>query len=135
MGSNLDDDESCNLTQPSDLRGRDARLGALADNGGPTQTHDLLADSPAIDAGDPTGCKDADGQLLQTDQRGVDRPQGRACDLGAVEYRPPSAAGGGGGCALSPTNQTTEASVLVWGCVLMLVRRRRRSTHGLSHWE
>jgi len=31
----------------------DPRLGPLASNGGPTQTHALLADSPAIDAGDP----------------------------------------------------------------------------------
>src|SRR5262249_60072730 len=30
----------------------DARLGPLADNGGPTFTHALLAGSPALDAGD-----------------------------------------------------------------------------------
>ena len=32
----------------------DPKLGPLADNGGPTMTHALLAGSPAIDAGDPT---------------------------------------------------------------------------------
>lgn len=53
-------------------------LGALADNGGPTRTHALLAGSPAIDAGGAP-CPTAD-------QRGVARPQGAACDIGAFEY-------------------------------------------------
>jgi hypothetical protein len=35
--------------------------------------------SPAIDTGNATGCP-------PTDQRGVTRPQGLACDIGAVEY-------------------------------------------------
>ena len=48
----------------------------LADNGGPTQTHALALDSPAIDAGDTS---------LTTDQRGVARPQGAAADIGAYE--------------------------------------------------
>ena len=59
-------------------------LGPLADNGGPTETHDLLPGSPAIDAGSP-GCPPPD-----TDQRGVARPQGVACDIGAVEVPEPS---------------------------------------------
>jgi hypothetical protein len=33
----------------------DPRLGPLQDNGGPTKTHALLGDSPAIDAGDRQG--------------------------------------------------------------------------------
>ena len=49
----------------------------LADNGGPTLTHALVAGSPAIDAAGDSG--------LETDQRGVTRPQGRADDIGAVE--------------------------------------------------
>jgi hypothetical protein len=53
-------------------------LGPLADNGGPTQTHALLPSSPAIDAGDNNGCP-------PTDQRGVARPSGLACDIGAYE--------------------------------------------------
>ncbi len=48
----------------------------LADNGGPTKTLALLADSPAIDAG-------AVGSLV--DQRGTVRPQGIATDIGAYE--------------------------------------------------
>jgi hypothetical protein len=53
--------------------------GALADNGGPTLTHALPPDSPAVDAG-------VCGTLL-TDQRGESRPgQGSTrCDAGAFE--------------------------------------------------
>jgi hypothetical protein len=65
-------------------------LGPLADNGGPTQTQTLLAGSPAVDAGNPGGCRDDTGALLQTDQRGLPRPAGSACDIGAVETQPPA---------------------------------------------
>jgi CSLREA domain-containing protein len=58
----------------------DPRLGALADNGGPTNTHALLAGSPAIDAGSTPDCP-------ATDQRGVSRPQGSGCDIGSYERR------------------------------------------------
>ena len=56
-------------------------LGALADNGGPTQTHALLSGSPAIDTGEnPVG--------LEFDQRGpgFDRVSGTAADIGAFEF-------------------------------------------------
>ena len=66
------------------LFGRDPRLGALADNGGPTPTHALLADSPAIDAGDDAICPAAD-------QRAFARPQGASCDIGAYEADVPLA--------------------------------------------
>jgi hypothetical protein len=56
-------------------------LGPLADNGGFTMTHALGEGSQAIDAGDPATCPD-------TDQRGVTRPQGDFCDMGAYEYLP-----------------------------------------------
>jgi hypothetical protein len=45
--------------------------------GSPTPTHALLPGSPAIDAGALTG--------PATDQRGVSRPQGPRCDIGAFE--------------------------------------------------
>jgi hypothetical protein len=57
----------------------DPRLASLNANGGFGQTHLLGTGSPAVDAG---AC------VLATDQRGVTRPQGGACDLGAVEMRP-----------------------------------------------
>jgi hypothetical protein len=58
----------------------DARLGALADNGGPGPTLALLAGSPAIAAGDPAAPGSSPGACEATDQRGAKRP---ACDIGA----------------------------------------------------
>ncbi len=78
-GHNIASDGTCNLTSVGDLPNTDPMIGGLADNGGPTWTHALLADSPAIDAGDDAVCPD-------TDQRGVARPQGAHCDIGAYEY-------------------------------------------------
>ena len=52
----------------------------LRDNGGPTATLALVPGSPAIDTGRP------DCPPPQTDQRGVPRPQGAACDIGAFEF-------------------------------------------------
>jgi len=61
----------------------DPLLAPLADNGGPTQTMALQEGSPAIDAGDDTICG---GTLVGgVDQRGVTRPQGSHCDIGAFE--------------------------------------------------
>jgi CSLREA domain-containing protein len=79
LGHNLDGDGSCGLTAAGDISNTDPRLGSLADNGGLTQTHALLSDSPAIDAGS------ADCPPPASDQRGVPRPQGAACDIGAFE--------------------------------------------------
>src|SRR3990172_5350107 len=65
-----------------DLFGVDALLGPLANNGGTTFTHALLPLSPAVDAGDTSGCP-------STDQRGLPRPIGAGCDIGAVEEQSP----------------------------------------------
>jgi CSLREA domain-containing protein len=77
-GHNLDGDGSCFLTAAGDLPARDPLLAPLADNGGPTETQALLPGSPAIDAGATDGCP-------QHDQRGIARPQGTGCDIGAFE--------------------------------------------------
>jgi CSLREA domain-containing protein len=61
----------------------DPKLDALADNGGYTQTMALLIDSPAREAGDNTICAAAPVNGL--DQRGVIRPRGPNCDIGAYE--------------------------------------------------
>jgi hypothetical protein len=58
------------------------QLGPLHENGGATFTHALLSGSPAIDAGSP------DCPPPSADQRGVTRPQGAACDIGAYEFAP-----------------------------------------------
>jgi hypothetical protein len=68
-------------------------LGPLQNNGGPTQTHALVDGSPALDAADPTGCRDSQGAPLSTDQRGFARHvdsnnDGSArCDIGAFEAK------------------------------------------------
>jgi large repetitive protein len=72
---NLVEDGSCFVA--TNLEG-DPKLGPLADNGGPTLTHALLSGSSAIDAGH-------NGYCTTTDQRGVSRPQGAGCDIGAYE--------------------------------------------------
>ena len=68
-------------------------LGPLQNNGGSTQTHALVDGSPALDAGDPSGCRDIQGAVLSTDQRGFARHvdsnnDGAArCDIGAFEAK------------------------------------------------
>jgi hypothetical protein len=54
-------------------------LGPLANNGGFTQTMALNVGSSAIDTGNDATC-------ASTDQRGVTRPQGAHCDMGAYEW-------------------------------------------------
>lgn len=69
--------------------GIDAMLDVLADYGGFTPTYALKATSPAIDAGNPSGCTDPLGTILTIDQRGFRRPANGAgttrCDMGAYE--------------------------------------------------
>jgi hypothetical protein len=77
--NNLVEDASCSAA----LSG-DPNLGALAANGGPTQTFALLAGSIAINAGNNTTCTAAPTNSL--DQRGFSRPNGPQCDIGAYEY-------------------------------------------------
>ena len=95
LGYNLIGDVSgCGFTATTgDLVGDDANpidplLGPLQDNGGPTFTHALLAGSPAVDSIPVADCNDIDGVPVATDQRGVSRPQGSACDIGAYELVP-----------------------------------------------
>jgi predicted outer membrane repeat protein len=65
----------------------DPKLGALANNGGPTQTMALQTGSAALDKIPPAnGC----GFGITTDQRSIARPQGNACDIGAYELQAPA---------------------------------------------
>jgi hypothetical protein len=81
----------CNVAPVTgDVFSSDPLLGPLQNNGGSTQTHALLAGSPAIDGGNPGGCGDNLGALL-TDQRGFPRSidgnndSVAGCDIGAYE--------------------------------------------------
>ncbi len=88
-GHNLESRNQCKFVAAGDRVDTDPRLGPLADNGGPTLTLALLTGSPAIDAG--LDCP-------AVDQRGVARPQGPGCDIGAFELVPtPPAADGDAG--------------------------------------
>jgi hypothetical protein len=87
-GYNMSSDATCNFHNSGDRNSTNAMLGPLQNNGGPTQTMALPSGSPAVDAGNPSGCTDAQGHLLTTDQRGYPRhdpedPSG--CDMGAYE--------------------------------------------------
>ena len=87
-GYNLSSDGSCNLNGPGDMNNINPDLGPLQYNGGTTQTMALSEGSPAIDAGNPSGCTDGQGHLLITDQRGMPRPDAEdigGCDIGAFE--------------------------------------------------
>ena len=77
----------CGITgaTSTDLLNVDPNLGALAPNGGDTPTHGLSSTSRALDAGNP-GAPGSGGLACgATDQRGVLRPMGNRCDIGAFE--------------------------------------------------
>ncbi len=65
------------LNNAGDIRNTDPQLAALANNGGPTQTHALLSTSPAINAGDDT-------LAPSRDQRSYVRSG--VSDIGAFEF-------------------------------------------------
>ncbi|MEZ4713649.1 MAG: SdrD B-like domain-containing protein [Caldilineaceae bacterium] len=80
LGHNLESGTTCGFIQSSDRQNANADLLPLESNSvGLTPLHPLGAASQAVDAGDCSG-----GMIL-TDQRGVARPQGAACDIGSYE--------------------------------------------------
>lgn len=99
-GHNLFGDTTCGTAATGDIVGANPMLSAPADNGGPTFTAAELDGSPAIDQGAPATCAAAD-------QRGVGRPVGVACDIGAFERGlapppPPAGGSGAGGSGTGP---------------------------------
>jgi hypothetical protein len=81
-GNNISSDASCPFTASGSKSNSDPVLAPLDDYGGPTPTMPLLAGSPAIDGASSAFCP-------PTDQRGIARPFGPACDIGAFESAPP----------------------------------------------
>jgi hypothetical protein len=88
-GYNLSSDNSCGLNGPGDMNNTSPRLGSLGNYGGTTQTVREMLGSPTVDAGNPNGCTDSQGNPLTTDQRGAPRPglhkTDKRCDMGAFE--------------------------------------------------
>ena len=85
LGYNIEEQDTCDFIEPSDLISTDPFLAPLASNGGNGLSHLLSPGSPAIDSGDPDKC-------IAEDQRSLSRPQGAACDRGAIEVESPSIA-------------------------------------------
>jgi hypothetical protein len=83
----------------------DPLLAALADNGGPTRTQALGNGSAALDAVPAVGAG-----CTSTDQRGVTRPRGGACDAGAYEKAGPDATTGDAS-AISGSGATVAGSI------------------------
>jgi hypothetical protein len=91
LGNNIDSGSDCSLSDTipgqADQSDTNPLLGPLQNNGGPTLTMALAPGSPALNrvsAG--AGCP-------SVDQRGVPRPQGIACDIGAFELQVPPTCG------------------------------------------
>jgi hypothetical protein len=74
--NNLVEDGNCDPAHSGD-----PQLAPLDDNGGDTQTHAPSPDSPAVNAIRAGEC------IVDTDQRGLPRPYGAGCDIGAVELQ------------------------------------------------
>jgi hypothetical protein len=114
-------------------------LGPLKNNRGPTQTHALLPGSPAIDAGDPGGCRDSQGASISTDQRGFARHidgnnDGAArCDIGAVEFSASSATLSAGSATLIDFDGDGITDIGVYRDGMWFIRRS--SDGGLTGGE
>jgi hypothetical protein len=87
LGHNLESGSDCGFSAAGDLQNTDPQFTTTfaEDNGGATDTLTIDGLSPAVDA-IPAGAPGCGA----TDQRGVARPQGAACDIGAVEAGEPT---------------------------------------------
>ena len=83
-GSNVSSDDSCGLTQSTDIEDATANLDALGDYAGPTETHRLLVGSDAIDAGSATIGETADQRGAPSADGDENPPTVR--DAGAYEF-------------------------------------------------
>jgi hypothetical protein len=81
LGFNLQSGNDCGFSGSGDQKNKSPKLTPLQNNGGHTNTKAPRPGSPAIDKGG--NCPPP-----STDQRGVHRPQGPRCDIGAVEIKP-----------------------------------------------
>jgi hypothetical protein len=113
-GYNYSADDTCGLNGAGDVDdGGDPGLGPLGDNGGATQTMLPESASPLVDGVPIEGCQANGATGITSDQRGLSRPSGEGCDVGAVEVQvgsvPPgptpttdAATGGPGTRAVTP---------------------------------
>lgn len=95
--ANVSSDTSCLFTGASSRQNQDVGFQALGNNGGPVDTRLLARTSPVIDLGTTTNCP-------ATDARGLPRPSGASCDVGATEAQAPTVTGG------TPSDVTTTTA-------------------------
>jgi hypothetical protein len=87
-GYNAEDDAaaSCGFSASThDFVGANLKLGSLADNGGPGPTQLPQTGSLLIDGVPTSSCQASTATGITTDERGITRPQGPGCDIGATE--------------------------------------------------
>lgn len=116
-----------NQLATTDVTHVSAQVGALADNGGtapfvpqsPSNTLTQVPGAPAIDKIPLASCTWTDftgtAQALTADERGVVRPTGSGCDIGAVEIgavTTGSSSGGGSTADLSVLKEGPESATL-----------------------
>ncbi len=104
-GCTITDDTATNIVG-------DPLLGPLADNGGPTLTHAVPSGSLAVNAGNPAQPGSGGNACQASDQRGITRPQGTACEIGAYEAPPDTAGAAPVLNSLSPTSVLAPAAAL-----------------------
>jgi CSLREA domain-containing protein len=107
----IEDVVGCTITGDlaTTLTGVSANLDALAGNGGGLPTHRLLAGSPAINGGNPAGCRDELGLVLLVDQRNALR--NGVCDMGAFEFNSPGVATATATTTASPVPATASPTL------------------------
>ncbi|MCB0235413.1 MAG: hypothetical protein KDG58_14605, partial [Anaerolineae bacterium] len=134
QGYNLDSGTGCAFVEPGDISSGNAALDSLAPadplqvlQGNITPAYDLLPDSQAINAANPTACYDArnvnnNGMPLETDQWGEARVKQLRCDIGAIETdNTPTAVTLTGLVASSPTHTALPAGLVAAFALLALL--------------
>lgn len=133
FGNNLSSDDTCSGFSII----ADPKIEYIKYNGGYSSTIALYIDSPALNA--------ASGECPITDQRGISRPQGIACDLGAYEYDGPQPTPSptaaidhclfealrNTNCRLSDCTTAEIVTTLPMGETAQLVGMNPQGTHGL----
>jgi hypothetical protein len=139
-------DSNCNLTVQNSngcLVGTTTNtvnpmLGPLTSNGGPTWTHQLLKNSPAINAGDNAAV------TVSVDQRGLTRIVGGTVDIGAYEVQanetnsslpPGGSSGPGSGRHVSPRSSANNAGQALGGVNLGGSATLTAAVHALASWD
>ncbi len=112
-GHNISDDASTAFSNPGDRKNTNPQIAPLANNGGPTLTHMLLGNSPAINTGLNAAAVDWFGDQFPTDQRGLSRIQFTTIDVGAVELQAPTGTTGDDDFVLRYSSTATTGIVTI----------------------